>query len=162
MRVARDLQRSGPPLRRSPTPLLFRSASNENVTILFDEYDRENWATGGELHIDKFAASHGLIHTKILIVGTLRLPPGSLDTARAAMREMITASRSEEGCIEYTYSDDAMEPALIHVKEIWESREALQIHFQSSHLRTWRSTWGALLISDRKLALYEMDDPEQI
>lgn len=27
------------------------------VTIVIDEYDRENWATGGELHADKFGNS---------------------------------------------------------------------------------------------------------
>ena len=26
----------------------------EWVTVLIEEIDRENWATGGELHIDKF------------------------------------------------------------------------------------------------------------
>jgi 4-oxalocrotonate tautomerase len=26
----------------------------EWVTVLIDEYDRENWATGGELHSDQF------------------------------------------------------------------------------------------------------------
>lgn len=31
----------------------------EWVTVLIDEYDRENWATGGELHIDKFGPGFG-------------------------------------------------------------------------------------------------------
>jgi 4-oxalocrotonate tautomerase len=31
----------------------------EWVTVLFEEYDRENWATGGELHIDKFGHGFG-------------------------------------------------------------------------------------------------------
>ena len=26
----------------------------DRVTITIDEYDRENWGTGGELHIDKY------------------------------------------------------------------------------------------------------------
>ncbi|MEP9351425.1 tautomerase family protein [Xanthobacter sp. KR7-225] len=35
----------------------------EWVTILFDEYDRENWATGGELHVDKFGPGFGAAGT---------------------------------------------------------------------------------------------------
>ncbi|WP_020585519.1 2-hydroxymuconate tautomerase [Desulfobacter curvatus] len=31
----------------------------EWVTVLIDELDREDWATGGELHIDKFGAGVG-------------------------------------------------------------------------------------------------------
>jgi 4-oxalocrotonate tautomerase len=31
----------------------------EWVTVLIEEYDRENWATGGELHADKFGPGYG-------------------------------------------------------------------------------------------------------
>jgi len=31
----------------------------EWVTVLFEEFDRENWSTGGELHVDKFGAGCG-------------------------------------------------------------------------------------------------------
>jgi 4-oxalocrotonate tautomerase len=31
----------------------------EWVTVLIEEYDRENWATGGELHADKFGLGYG-------------------------------------------------------------------------------------------------------
>ena len=30
----------------------------EWVSVLFDEYERENLATGGDLHIDKFGEGH--------------------------------------------------------------------------------------------------------
>jgi quinol monooxygenase YgiN len=78
------------------------------------------------------------------------------------MREMIVASRSEKECVEYSYSEDAMEPGLIRVKEIWTSREALRLHFQSDHMKKWRSTWEALQIFDRRLVLYQVGDPEPI
>ena len=29
------------------------------VTVLIEELERENWATGGELHIDKYGKGHG-------------------------------------------------------------------------------------------------------
>jgi len=29
------------------------------VTVLIEEYERENWATGGELHADKFGPGFG-------------------------------------------------------------------------------------------------------
>jgi 4-oxalocrotonate tautomerase len=31
----------------------------EWVTVLIEEYERENWATGGELHADKFGPGFG-------------------------------------------------------------------------------------------------------
>ena len=33
--------------------------NSEWVTVLIDEYDRENWSTGGELHSDKFGQGCG-------------------------------------------------------------------------------------------------------
>ena len=36
----------------------------EWVTVLIDEYDRENWSTGGELHSDKFGGGCGRQGTK--------------------------------------------------------------------------------------------------
>lgn len=102
------------------------------------------------------------IRSKILVTGTVRLPPASLVRAKNVMREMIMASRAETGCIEYTYSEDALEPGLIHVKELWESSEALRAHFQSDHLKKWRSSWETLGISDRQLVSYEVADPDEI
>lgn len=32
---------------------------SEWVTVLINEYDRENWATGGQLHADKFGPGYG-------------------------------------------------------------------------------------------------------
>ncbi len=31
----------------------------EWVSVLIEEFDRENWSTGGELHADKFGAGFG-------------------------------------------------------------------------------------------------------
>jgi len=31
----------------------------EWITVLIDEYERENWATGGHLHADKFGPGYG-------------------------------------------------------------------------------------------------------
>lgn len=35
------------------------------------------------------------------------------------MRKMARASRAEEGCAEYAYAQNAFDPGVIHVKELW-------------------------------------------
>ncbi|WP_036289357.1 putative quinol monooxygenase [Methylosinus sp. PW1] len=99
---------------------------------------------------------------RILIVGTIRIPPGALERARPAMAAMIHASRAEAGCLAYSYAEDVLEPGLIRVTEIWESRAALSAHFESAHLRRWRDSWEALGVHDRRLAAYEIDAEEQV
>lgn len=90
----------------------------------------------------------------LIIVGTIRLPPDNLAAARGVMERMIAASRAEEGCLAYAYSEDVLEPALIHVTERWRDEASLKKHWQSEHLLQWRATWGTLGFRDRNLQLY--------
>ena len=53
----------------------------------------------------------------LLVIGTVRLPPENVAQARRAMERMNLASRAEDGCVEYAYAVDALEPGIIHVKE---------------------------------------------
>ena len=95
----------------------------------------------------------------LLIIGTIRLPTGKLDEARPIMQQMIEASRAEDGCIDYTYSQDVLQPSLIHVKEVWRDRVSLDKHSLSDHIGDWRSEWPKLGITDRNLMLYEVGAP---
>jgi quinol monooxygenase YgiN len=98
----------------------------------------------------------------LLIVGTIRLPAEILDAARPAMAAMVEASRAEAGCVEYSYAADVLDPGLIHVKERWTNRTALDAHFKSVHIANWRASWPALGIGERNLHLYEVGDPQPI
>ncbi|HVW56806.1 MAG TPA: putative quinol monooxygenase [Rhizobiaceae bacterium] len=97
----------------------------------------------------------------LLIVGTIRLPPKNLSKARPVMACMATASRAEDGCEEYCYAEDVLEPGLIHVKEMWRDQPALDRHFVSEHIATWRSAWPALEVGERNLRVYEVGLPRQ-
>lgn len=95
----------------------------------------------------------------MLIVGTVRLPPENLTSAKPAMSKMVQASRIEDGCFEYSYAEDLLEPGLVHVKELWRDRAALDRHFASDHIREWRSAWPQLEITDRSLRAFEVGEP---
>ncbi|MEO5706906.1 MAG: putative quinol monooxygenase [Alteraurantiacibacter sp.] len=98
----------------------------------------------------------------LLIVGTVRLPPENLAAARPVMERMALASRAEAGCIEYGYAEDVFDPGLIHVKELWVSRAALDAHFASAHIGAWRAEWPALGLGERALRVYEVDEGQRV
>lgn len=98
----------------------------------------------------------------ILIAGTVRIPAGSIEQARPAMEEMLAASRAEEGCIRYAYALDVLDDGLVHISELWDSREALLAHFHSAHMADWRAATAEIGFSDRDLRLYEVGDGEVI
>ncbi len=96
----------------------------------------------------------------LLITGTIRLPSHRLDDAKPAMAAMIEASRAEPGCIEYSYAEDVLDPGLMHINELWDTRAHLQAHFRSDHIAAWRAHWADLEISGRNLKLYEVGEAE--
>lgn len=98
----------------------------------------------------------------IAIIGTVRMPAENVNEARYAMQEMIEASQSEDGCIAYAYSEDVIEPGLIHVTEMWRDREVLEAHFETEHLAEWRANWDRFGIHDRDLKLFETENIEQL
>lgn len=94
----------------------------------------------------------------IIITGSFRVPPGSIDLIRPAMETMIHASRAEDGCIEYAYALDVLDPGLVRVIERWRDRDALEAHFRTVHIADWRAQVAALAISDRELIGYDTQD----
>ena len=91
----------------------------------------------------------------IIVEGTSRVR--DIGPAREAMLEMISASRAEQGCIEYAYSVDIIDPQLIRVTERWTDREALIAHLASSPIARWRASWSEIGASERSLRLYEAE-----
>ncbi|MEI9851140.1 MAG: putative quinol monooxygenase [Sphingomonas sp.] len=98
----------------------------------------------------------------IVIVGSFRVDPARVAEARPVMAAMIAASRAEPGCLDYSYSEDVLDPGLVRVIERWTDRGALFHHFASAHIADWRATWGWLGISGRELMLYESGSGESV
>ena len=91
----------------------------------------------------------------LIIAGTVRVPPENLERFKPHMQAMLSASRAEDGCLEYSYAEDVAEPGLIRVFETWRDQAALDAHFQAPHMATWRAAWPEFGVSDRKLFAYE-------
>lgn len=98
----------------------------------------------------------------LLIVGTIRLLADRMGAARSAMQHMIEASRAEDGCLDYAYAQDALDPGLIHVTERWTDEAAPERHFASPHLAQWRGSWAELGIGERQLCLYTAGEARPI
>ena len=92
----------------------------------------------------------------IIIAGTVRVPLENLAAIKPHMLAMLTASRAEDGCIEYSYGEDVAEPGLIRVFEVWRDQAAIDAHFASPHMAAWRAAWPAFGVSDRRLSVYEI------
>jgi quinol monooxygenase YgiN len=92
----------------------------------------------------------------LIVAGTVTVPADKLDGLRPHMREMMAASRAEDGCVAYGYAEDVAQPGLIHVFEIWRDQGALDAHFKTEHMARWRAAWPSFGVSDRRLFAYEV------
>jgi len=91
----------------------------------------------------------------IVVVGQFRLPPERMEEARPVMRRVMEATRAEDGCIEYNYGEDVLDPGLIRVSELWQSREQLSAHMQTEHMATWQRERAELGLTGRSIMVFE-------
>ena len=98
----------------------------------------------------------------VVVVGQFRLPPERMDEARGAMRKVMEATRAEDGCIEYNYAEDVLDPGLIRVSEVWQSRQQLGAHMKTPHMAVWAEERAGLGLTGRAITVYEVSGSETI
>ncbi|MDP3908160.1 putative quinol monooxygenase [Novosphingobium sp.] len=98
----------------------------------------------------------------VAVIGQFRLPAERMDEARAAMRKVMDATRAEDGCIEYNYAEDVLDPGLIRVSEVWASRAQLGAHLKTPHMAVWAEERAGLGLTGRSITVYEVSGLEEI
>lgn len=94
----------------------------------------------------------------IYVIATLQLKPGSLDALRDAAMRCIEATREEPGCVFYDMNASASNSERVVFVERWKSREDLDKHFSTPHMKAWREA-SAPHITSRTV---EIIHPEKI
>lgn len=94
----------------------------------------------------------------VVIIGQFRMPPENMEAARPLMRKVMEASRAEQGCVQYNYAEDVLDPGLIRVSEVWHSRDHLMAHARSEHMATWGTERVGLGLTGRDITVYETDE----
>ena len=74
----------------------------------------------------------------IVVAGTVHIDPTRQVEALALMQTMMEATQQEDGCITYQFYTNPWQPAEIFVFEEWASIEALNAHFATPHMATFR------------------------
>ncbi len=98
----------------------------------------------------------------IIVAGTIRVPPENLDSLRPHAAAVIQATRAEAGCVVYSFAEDLLDPGLIRIFEIWESREDLDRHGRAPHMEPWRAATKAHGVTGRDIRVYPAQSGEAI
>lgn len=98
----------------------------------------------------------------IVLAGTIRIAPGMREKALPHIRAIVTASRAEEGCLEYAFSFDVNDDHLVHIFECFRDRAAREAHRTMPHMDVWRAAWAEAGIGDRRMREYEVSSARDI
>lgn len=98
----------------------------------------------------------------IAVIGSFRMPLESREQARVMMERVVKATRTENGCNAYSYAEDVLDPGLFRVSELWESREALVLHFAAPHMQEWQRERASLGLSERVMKAYVVSGEEAL
>lgn len=64
----------------------------------------------------------------VIVGGTFEVEPSERERFIAGRVDMIRTSRGEDGCLEYTFAPDPIEPGRVILFERWTTQEALDAH----------------------------------
>jgi quinol monooxygenase YgiN len=97
----------------------------------------------------------------IVVQGRARVHADDMAALREAAAAMVPATRAEPGCLAYAYSEDLLEPGVIHVTERWRDDAALEAHFQTPHMAAFNAVLAKARVLEVKVCAYEAG-PERV
>ncbi|MFI0821982.1 putative quinol monooxygenase [Streptomyces sp. NPDC021098] len=75
--------------------------------------------------------------------------PGKEDAIRAALAELVPATRTEPGCRSYIIHQDLQQPAAFRFFEVYDDEDALKAHAESEHFAKFAVGQTAPALADR-------------
>jgi quinol monooxygenase YgiN len=94
----------------------------------------------------------------IVVLAKVESSVEAIESIRGALVEMEKASRAEDGCHDYTFSQEIGDPARIRIVEIWESMDALRTHFATPHMAKFRQALAGSPPRSMEVKLHELGD----
>ncbi len=71
-------------------------------------------------------------------------------------------SRKEPGCILYSFLEDAGDPGRFVFFEKWQSREALDEHFNQPHFKDFAEKFPGMITGEPLIEAHQVSDTETI
>lgn len=92
----------------------------------------------------------------LVTAGSIRIRPGAHETARAALADLLPATRAEEGCRAYTFAWDVDDGDLLRIYEEWDDEAALAAHLETEHVGVFNEAIGPVLAGRPELEVHHV------
>ena len=95
----------------------------------------------------------------IIVEGWVRMTSATeIDRLRGAAVEMMRATKTESGCLDYAYAVDLAEPELLRIIERWTDDAALTAHFATPHMAAFNQALAGAKIVAASVKAYAGDE----
>lgn len=94
----------------------------------------------------------------LIVLAKAKVGADAMPAAKAAIADMVAASNAEEGCIAYAFTQDILDPGVIHIVEKWTDDAALAAHFATPHMAAFGAAIAALDFQVIEAVKYYADD----
>jgi quinol monooxygenase YgiN len=98
----------------------------------------------------------------LIVLAKAKVGEGAIDAARDAIAAMEKASREEEGCIAYTFTQSISDPSEMLIVEKWVDDAALAAHFATPHMATFQGALAELDVTVEEALKYEAGEGQAL
>jgi quinol monooxygenase YgiN len=95
----------------------------------------------------------------LTVIAILKAKPGQEAALRQELLRLIPPTRSEPGCLNYDLHQDTEDPARFVFHENWASKQHLDTHLETPHLKALAARADELLAAPPQLILAEKIGP---
>ena len=92
----------------------------------------------------------------LVVAGYVRIDKEHLPGVVLAARRMMKETRKEPDCLSSSFAMDLLDDSVIRIFEEWDSAEALQAHFRTSHMAEFQKTLAGLNLQEMSVQRYEV------
>lgn len=94
----------------------------------------------------------------IVVNGTVRSSEEDINALQSAISAMEIASRAEKGCLDYTFSIELNDTAVIRITEKWHTLDDLKAHFNTPHMAEFQAAMGSRPPESMDVSFYEVEE----
>lgn len=91
----------------------------------------------------------------LIVIGDATAAPGRRDELVAAARAVAVATRTDRGCVAYSFSADLEDAHRVLSVEIWRDRAALDEHMGHEHTQRFLEVAPGLVAGEPTMSFFE-------
>ncbi|AIE73650.1 hypothetical protein D082_11220 [Synechocystis sp. PCC 6714] len=97
-----------------------------------------------------------------MVAGNIKVRPDKREEFIALSQTFIEPSRSEPGCISYSFYEDETEANTFLFFEVWRNRLALDEHFQTPYFHEFVEKSPDLLAKPAEITIYKIAETQTL